>query len=226
MADINVITIDGPTASGKGAVSQRVAEVLGWNLLDSGAIYRALALYAKKNGVNWEDEHELARLAQSLPLSFEPSATDTKILLDNEDVTADIRCNEMSQGASIVSGFSKVREQLLERQRAFKAKPGLVADGRDMGTVVFPEASYKFYITADVIERAKRRQIQLLQKGTNVMLEALIEQVKARDERDMNRQVAPLKPAKGAVKIDTTHLGIDDVVQKIIETVDVYTKNQ
>lgn len=226
MTDINVITIDGPTASGKGAVSQRVAEVLGWNLLDSGAIYRALALYAKKSGVNWEDEHELARLAQSLPLSFEPSATDTKILLDNEDVTADIRCNEMSQGASIVSGFSKVREQLLERQRAFKAKPGLVADGRDMGTVVFPEASYKFYITADVIERAKRRQIQLLQKGTNVMLEALIEQVKARDERDMNRQVAPLKPAKGAVKIDTTHLGIDDVVQKIIETVDVYTKNQ
>lgn len=217
--DIKVITIDGPSGSGKGAVSQRVASHLGWHLLDSGAIYRALALLAEQKGVSWDDETRLVQLAGELPLEFVPDKQETKILLSGQDVTYLIRANAMSQGASIVASFPAVRERLLDRQRAFKKLPGLVTDGRDMGTVVFPDATYKFYITADVEERAKRRQFQLLQKGTNVMLEALIAEVIVRDDRDMNREVAPLRPAEGAVVIDTTHLGIDEVVQQILRCV-------
>ncbi len=216
MSKIKVITIDGPTASGKGAVSQQVAAHLGWHLLDSGAIYRALALWAQMQGVHWDDEASLATLAEQLPLAFVPGEQEIAIMLDGKNATQEIRANEMSKAASLVSRFPQVRERLLDRQRAFQIAPGLVADGRDMGTVVFPEAQYKFYITADVEERAKRRHIQLLQKGTDVILEALIAEVKARDERDMNREVAPLKPAKGAIEIDTTNMAIDDVVTKII----------
>ncbi len=214
-----VITVDGPSGSGKGTVSQRVAHALGWHLLDSGALYRVLALAARRAGVALDDEAALADLAGRLDVSFEerPGEEGVRVRLDGEDVTAELRSEACGEGASRVAALAAVREALLERQRAFRTPPGLVADGRDMGTVVFPDAPLKIYLTASADERARRRWRQLRAQGVEADLAALYREIAARDARDASRKVSPLRPAEDAVQIDTTGLTVDEVVERVLE---------
>ena len=212
-----VLTIDGPVSSGKGTVARLVANRLGWHLLDSGALYRVLGYHARNQGVALDDEAALVTMAQSLPVRFVEQQGDTAVILDGEDVSNIIRQESVGELASQVAVLQPVRDALLARQRAFAEAPGLVADGRDMGTVVFTSAPLKIYLTASAEERARRRFEQLKEKGFGATLATLVEDIRTRDDRDMNREVAPLCPADDAVVIDSTTLSVDDVVDRILD---------
>jgi len=215
--NIPVITIDGPSGAGKGTVARIVAEKLGWHLLDSGAIYRVLAVATQYHQVGVEEEEPLIPMAAHLDVQFEISSDgESKVILEGEDVTNTIRTEEIGKLASKVAAFPRVREALLRRQRAFKVEPGLVADGRDMGTVVFIDAPVKVFLTASAEERAQRRFKQLKEKGLDVKIGRLLDDIRQRDERDQNRDVAPLIAAEGALVIDSTELSIEAVVDKIL----------
>ncbi len=214
---VPVITIDGPSGAGKGTAARLVAEQLGWHLLDSGAIYRVLAVATQYHHLSVEEEEPLIPIAAHLDVQFEISADgESKVILEGEDVTDHIRTEEVGAIASKVAAFPRVREALLRRQRAFRVAPGLVADGRDMGTVVFTDAQVKVFLTASAEERALRRFNQLKEKGFDVKITRLLDDIRQRDERDRNRKVAPLVPAEGALNLDSTELSIDEVVSKIL----------
>jgi len=209
-----VVTIDGPSGAGKGTISQLLAERLGWKLLDSGAIYRVLALAAIHHNVELDNEDSLSLLAAHLDVQFITGngSHGIKVVLEGEDVSTDIRSQECSNAASKVAAYPRVREALLRRQRAFNESPGLIADGRDMGTVVFPNTPAKIYLTASAEERAQRRYNQLQDKGFDVNIDRLLSEIIERDDRDTNRSVAPLVPAEDALVIDTSGIGIDEVL--------------
>ncbi len=210
---IPVIAIDGPSASGKGTIAEKVAERLGFHVLDSGALYRLTALHAMRQGVSLTDEAAVAALAASLPAEFRQG----QVWLAGENVSQAIRAEEVGEGASKVAALPAVREALLARQRAYAKAPGLVADGRDMGTVVFPEAQTKVFLTASPEARAERRYKQLIEKGNSANLADLVRDMRARDERDTRRAVAPLKPAPDALVLDSTRLNIEQVVEAVLE---------
>ena len=212
-----VITIDGPVGSGKGTISQMVATKLGWHYLESGALYRILAIAADKHEIKLDDESALTDAASQLDVKFIAKTPDSsaKIYFENQDVSDPIRQETIGTMASKVSAFPAVRDALMDLQRDFLQSPGLVADGRDMGTVVFPDAYLKFFLTATVEERAKRRQLQLLGLGIDVKLAGLVHEIARRDERDENRKVSPLKPADDAILIDTTDLSIMGVFDQV-----------
>jgi len=214
---VPVVTIDGPSGSGKGAVTAQIAEWSGFHVLDSGALYRLVGLAARRAGVSLEDERALAEIATHLDTTFQPEdgEEDWAVYLGTEIVTALIRTDEAGVDASLVSQFSGVRGALIERQRAFKAAPGLIADGRDMGTIVFPDATLKIFLTASAEQRANRRYKQLKNKGMDVNFAALLESIQARDVRDMTRSVAPLVPAEDSVVIDSSELSLSEVVQRV-----------
>jgi len=207
-----VIAIDGPSASGKGTVAQRVAVRLGFHYLDSGALYRVVTFAALQQRVALDDEAALARLAASLDARFHGE----NIFLNQEDVTDAIRTEAVGEGASRVAALPAVRQALLERQRAFRQPPGLVADGRDMGSVVFPDAVLKIYLTADADERARRRYKQLIEKGMGANMTALLQDIRHRDARDSARAVAPLQKSDDASLLDTTKLSIDAAVEQAL----------
>ena len=213
-----VITIDGPSASGKGTISALVARALGWQMLDSGALYRLVAYAALKHGVPLDDVGRLEQIARELNVHFKAGGNnqETNIYLDDENVTGAIRGEDCGNAASTVAAIPEVRTALLDRQRAFQQQPGLVADGRDMGTVVFPDAILKIFLTASAEERAKRRYKQLIEKGVSVTLADLFNEIAERDQRDSQRAAAPLKPANDAVELDTTHMTISAVVDHIL----------
>jgi cytidylate kinase len=211
-----IVTIDGPSGSGKGTISRRVALRAGWHLLDSGALYRLVALAGLKATLQPDNVAGHARLAGSMEVRFGVGAHGEELVtLSGEEVTGEIRSEEAGAGASRVAAWPEVRSALLERQRAFARPPGLVADGRDMGTVVFPEAHLKIFLTASPEERALRRYKQLKDKGSDVSLAALSREITERDRRDSTRAVAPLKPAPDAEVIDSTGLTIEQVVEKV-----------
>jgi cytidylate kinase len=211
--DIPVIAIDGPSASGKGTVAALVAGALGFHYLDSGALYRLTALAAQRSGVAWDDEAGLAELALHLDVRF----GDGEIYLRNERVTDDVRTEHCGIGASKVAALPAVRTALLARQHAFRQAPGLVADGRDMGSVVFPDAALKIFLTATAEERAQRRYKQLMEKGISANLTNLLDDLRERDARDSARAVAPLKQEMDAVLLDTTQLSIADAVNFVLK---------
>lgn len=210
-----VVTIDGPSGTGKGTVAALVAERLGWHILDSGAIYRVLGLAAQRAGVALDDGEALARIASHLPLTFEG----TRVLLAGEDVSEAIRSETAGMAASRVAVHGPVRAALLDWQRTAARPPGLVADGRDMGTVVFPDAVVKVFLTATAEERALRRHKQLKGKGMDASLADLLTEIQARDERDSQRAVAPLRPAEGSFELDTTALSIQEVCDLVLAAV-------
>jgi cytidylate kinase len=205
---VPVITIDGPSGSGKGTVSRMLARELGFHFLDSGALYRLLALAATRRGVPLDDEAGLAALCGELDILFPADAAADLVLLDGEDVTQEIRTEAAGSGASRVAALPAVRTALLRRQRDFRIAPGLVADGRDMGTVVFPDAQAKFFLTASAEERAERRYKQLKEMGIESVFEDILADIRGRDERDAGRTVAPLRAADDAQQLDTTELDI------------------
>jgi cytidylate kinase len=211
-AQIPVLTIDGPSASGKGTVAERVAAALGFHFLDSGALYRLTALSAMRHGVALDDEARIAELAAALPATFRDGA----VWLADENVTETIRAEAVGEGASKVAALPAVRAALLDRQRAYRQPPGLVADGRDMGTVIFPDAAAKVFLTASAEARAERRYKQLIEKGISASLPALVADMQARDARDSARAVAPLKPAPDALLLDTTEMDIESAVQAVL----------
>jgi cytidylate kinase len=217
-----VITVDGPSGSGKGTVCRLLAEKLNWDVLDSGAIYRVLSLAALHHQIALDNEEALVPLAANLDVQFliDPTTKKSKVILEGEDVSGTIRDEKVGSAASKVAALPRVREALLRRQRAFRSEQGLIADGRDMGTVVFPDAEVKLYLTATAEERANRRYLELNEKGLDVTLSGLLEDIKARDDRDMNREVAPLVPADDAIVIDTTELNAQQVYAKVMAILD------
>lgn len=217
MSSVPVIAIDGPSGSGKGTLARRIAEHLGWNLLDSGALYRLLALAGARRGLDPHDEGAHAALAGMMNIRFSGDASgEEQIWLGNEEVSRLIRTEQAGEGASRVAAMPAVRAALMERQRRFAQEPGLVADGRDMGTVVFPDASLKVFLTASAEERAHRRHKQLKDKGLDVSLAALSQELAERDRRDASRAVSPLKPAVDAELIDSTGLTAEQVEQAVL----------
>ena len=218
-----VITVDGPSGSGKGTVCRLLADKLGWDVLDSGAIYRVLSLAALHHQIALDNEEALVPLVANLDVQFlvDSQTNAGKVILEGEDVTSTIRNEEVGAAASKVAALPRVREALLRRQRAFKTERGLIADGRDMGTVVFQDALLKIYLTASAQERARRRYVELNERGLDVTLSGLLQDIQARDERDMNRTVAPLVPADDAIEIDTSELNAQQVFDKVITLVDI-----
>ncbi|HIF51797.1 MAG TPA: (d)CMP kinase [Thiotrichaceae bacterium] len=220
-SEVPIITVDGPSGTGKGTICSYLTDWLQWNFLDSGALYRVLALAAQKREIVNDNEDALAELAENLNVEFKVAGGGSlvNVVLDGEVVTDEIRTEEAGNAASLVAPIVAVRKALLSRQKAFHKAPGLVADGRDMGTVVFPDATLKIYLTASAEERAKRRLKQLMQKGISANLRDLSASIAERDERDSTRAVSPLKPAEDAIIVDTSTIDIDAVVAKISELV-------
>lgn len=212
ISSVPVITIDGPTASGKGTVAQRVARQLGFHYLDSGALYRLTALAALRSGTALHDEHALAKLAGGLPCGF----AGEKILLANENVTEAIRAEEVGNTASKIATLPTLRQALYGLQLRFRMAPGLVADGRDMGTVIFPHAPLKVFLTASASARAQRRYKQLIDKGFSANIHDLLKDLTERDARDANRSIAPLKPAEGSYLLDTSDMTADQAVAQVL----------
>jgi CMP/dCMP kinase len=214
-AEIPVIAIDGPGGSGKGTIALRLARDLGWHLLDSGALYRLVAVAAMDRGVAVDDEEALGQVAARLDADFSQSEQGMVIVLDGQDVGGRLRSEAVDAFSSRIAALPGVRRALVQRQRSFRRAPGLVADGRDMGTVIFPDAGLKIFLTASAEARAERRHKQLKEKGENVNLSRLFREIKMRDERDRSRAVSPLKPAHDAHVIDSTEMSIEEVLQKI-----------
>ncbi len=210
---IPVITVDGPGGVGKGTISALLAEKLDWNYLDSGALYRLTALACVQKKINLNSEPEVSQIAENLAVKFLPQGG---ILLEDQEVEALIRTETAGNNASKVAALPAVREALFKRQQAFLQTPGLIADGRDMGTAIFPDAQLKVFLTASPDERAKRRYKQLIEKGNDVKIADLVTDIKERDERDMNRSASPLKPAQDAHIIDTSELSINEVFEKVM----------
>lgn len=216
-----IITIDGPSGSGKGTVSRLLADKLSFQYLDSGALYRVLSIAATRRNVDTANKAELSLIAEHMDVIFKTSAQGTfDILLEGENVTSDVRTETTGALASQLAAYPEVRDALMKRQRLFARGNGLVADGRDMGTVVFPAADLKIYLTASIDERAKRRHKELIEKGEDVSLRALAEQVKARDERDINREVSPLVAATDAIKLDTSNMSALEVLDTVLHMID------
>lgn len=213
---VKIITVDGPSGSGKGTVSRILAKQLGFHYLDSGALYRLLGLVAVRHHIDFSRTTDLSKLAENMDVRFEALANGhNRVILEGEDVTQELRTEETGALASNVASIQAVRDALLIRQRQFAKAPGLIADGRDMGTKVFPNAQLKIFLTASIEERASRRYKQLLEQGENVSLRALEEQVRSRDERDMNRKASPLAIATDAMEVDTSDLSIQEAVDRL-----------
>ncbi len=215
ISNIPVIAIDGPSASGKGTVAQLVAQLLGYHYLDSGALYRIVAYAAKLQQISWQDEQAVAAIVDTLNIEFKVG----EIFLNQQNISDEVRSEEMGKGASQVAVHPAVRAALMDLQRSFRQAPGLVADGRDMGTVVFPDAVTKIYLTASAEIRAERRYKQLLTKGINSDLLEILQDLKARDERDQKRTTAPLMQAKDAELLETNQLSISEAVEKVLEKI-------
>ncbi len=215
MINIPVLTIDGPSGSGKGTVAQLIAKDLGWHYLDSGALYRVLAQASIKHGFELGDETSVSILAQNLDVVFSVKNDELEVLLEGQNVSTLIRSEQAGNAASKVAALALVRNALLERQRDFRQLPGLVTDGRDMGTEVFPDAPYKIFLNASAEVRAQRRHKQLKEKGIGSNISLLIAEISERDERDYNRSVAPLRPAADAIQLDSTSLGIENVFDRV-----------
>jgi cytidylate kinase len=218
---VPVLTIDGPSGSGKGTISALVAEHLGWRLLDSGALYRAVGYAAGMEGLDLSDVDAVTRCAQGTRIQFRAASDGglTRVVVNGHDATDELRTETAGAAASAIASMPSVREALVALQLGFRKAPGLVADGRDMGTVIFPDAGFKVFLTASAAERAKRRYKQLKEKGLSVTLGGLQREIEARDSRDASRAVAPLKPAEDALLVDTTGMGIEDVVAKVLAVV-------
>ena len=215
-----IIAIDGPSGAGKGTISRALAAKLGFKYLDSGALYRLVGLAAKRHSVDLANHIDVSALAAHMDINFRPTKDGSlSVFLESEDVTQELRTEETGALASQVASHKPVRAALLARQRLFATAEGLVADGRDMGTVVFPQAQLKIYLTASIEERAQRRYKELLAKGENVNLPALVEQVRSRDERDMSRDASPLIPAEDAIELDTSELSIQEVMDTVLNLV-------
>ncbi len=215
---IPVLTLDGPSAVGKGTIASIIAQTLDWHLLDSGAIYRAFAVSVRNRNIKINDIDSLLKLAGELDLRFElvPNQQSLNVYLDNVEVSTELRTEKTAELASKLAMIELLRKSLLIKQQQFKRLPGLVADGRDMGTVVFPDAPFKVFLTAEVEERAKRRLKQLQESGITGNISQTLTEVQKRDKRDENRQHSPLKPAKDALVIDTTNLSINEVISKVM----------
>ncbi|HRO28057.1 MAG TPA: (d)CMP kinase [Luteimonas sp.] len=216
---IPVLTIDGPSGSGKGTISRLVAQRLGWHYLDSGALYRAVGVAAAWADLDLDDAGALVRCAFDTEIGFREEAGELRVLVNGHDATDELRTETAGAAASAIAAIPEVRAALKDRQRAFRQPPGLVADGRDMGTVIFADARYKVFLTASAEERAERRHKQLKDKGVSVTMDGLLREILARDARDASRAVAPLRPAEDAVHIDTTGIGIDTVVERVLAVV-------
>ncbi len=217
--DIPVLTIDGPSGSGKGTISRLVAQRLGWNYLDSGALYRAVGLAAAWADIDLDDHGALVRCTFDTRIGFRDDGDELRVLVNELDATDELRTETAGAAASAIAAIPEVRAALKDRQRDFRQPPGLVADGRDMGTVIFPDAPFKVFLTASADERAQRRYKQLNDKGVSVTLDGLLREILARDARDAQRAVAPLRPAEDAVRIDTTGLSIGEVVGQVLALV-------
>ncbi len=217
---VRVITVDGPSGAGKGTISRILAKKLGFHYLDSGALYRILGIAAQRHQVDTSNNKGLVTLAEHMDIRFDSSETgDIKALLEGEDITQEMRTEDTGALASLVASHPLVRSALLKRQRMFATEPGLIADGRDMGTIVFPDAVLKIYLTASIEERARRRYKELLAKGEDVSLRALEEQVRTRDDRDMSRDASPLVPAEDAIELDTSEQTIQEVTDTVLNLV-------
>ncbi len=219
-SEVPVLTIDGPSGSGKGTISRAVARRLGWHYLDSGALYRAVGVAAGWGDLDLDDAGALVRCAFDTRIGFRDDAEgEPRVLINDNDATDELRTETAGAAASAIAAIPEVRAALKDRQRAFRQPPGLVADGRDMGTVIFADAPFKVFLTASAEERAERRYKQLKDKGVSVTLAGLLREILARDARDASRAVAPLRPAEDAVRIDTTGTGIDEVVARVLKVV-------